>query len=141
MARIHARVKGKSGSTKPAVADLSFVKLKKEEIVKLILKMAKEDVSLSKIGLKLRDTYGIPSVKKVVGKSISQILEENNVLPEIPEDLNSLIVRAKALKKHLEHHKKDVHNKRGLILLESKIRRLTKYYKKNGRLPENWRSK
>ena len=68
MARTHARVKGKSGSTKPAVADLSFVTIKKEEVIKLILDMAKEDVSLSKIGMVLRDTHGVPSVKKLVGK-------------------------------------------------------------------------
>ena len=139
MARTHARVKGKSGSKKPAVADLSFVTIKKDKVVKLILDMAKEDVSLSIIGLKLRDTYGVPSVKKLVGKSISQILKENKMDLGVPEDLNALVVKAKALRKHLEHHKRDVHNKRGLILLESKIRRLSTYYKKKGRLASNWR--
>jgi len=139
MARTHARVKGKSGSTKPAVADLSFVTIKKEEVVKLIVGMAKEDVKLSIIGLKLRDTYGVPSVKKLVGKSISQILKENKIESSVPEDLNALVVKAKALKKHLEHNKRDVHNKRGLILLESKIRRLSTYYKKSNKLASNWR--
>ena len=98
MARTHARVKGKSGSTKPAVADLSFVTLKKEEAIKLIVDMAKDDVSLSVIGLKLRDTYGVPSVKKLVGSSISQILKDNKIESSVPEDLNALVVKAKALK-------------------------------------------
>ena len=139
MARTHARVKGKSGSTKPAVADLSFVTIKKEEVVKLILDMAKEDLSQSIIGLKLRDTYGVPSVKKIVGKSISQILKENKIVSLIPEDLKALVVKTKALKKHLEHNNSDTHNKRGLILLESKIRRLSTYYKKTNKLASNWR--
>ncbi len=139
MARTHARVKGKSGSSKPAQADLSFVPIKKEEVVKLIIDMAKDDVTTSKIGLVLRDTYGVPSVKKLVGKSISEILKENNLLSNIPEDLNALVVKAKVLKKHLSTNTRDIHNKRGLILIESKIRRLSTYYKKTGRIAQNWR--
>jgi small subunit ribosomal protein S15 len=60
-------------------------------------------------------------------------------LVEVPEDLTALVVKAKALKKHLSFNKRDVHNKRGLILLESKIRRLSTYYKKTNRLAQNWR--
>ncbi len=139
MARTHARVKGRSGSTRPVEADLSFVSLKKEEVVKLIIDFAKEDVTASMIGLKLRDTYGIPSVKKLVGKSVSDVLKENDLLVSVPEDLNALVVKAKALKKHLSTNSRDTHNKRGLILIESKIRRLSTYYKKTGRVAANWK--
>lgn len=138
MARMHARVKGKSGSKKPVVADLSFVTLKKQEIEKLIVKMAKEDVKPSMIGITLRDTYGVPSVKKITGKSILAILEEAKVAAAIPEDLSALVVKAKKLKKHLELNTRDTHNKRGLQLIESKIRRLSGYYKKTGKIPANW---
>ncbi|HIE33746.1 MAG TPA: 30S ribosomal protein S15, partial [Candidatus Altiarchaeales archaeon] len=53
-------------------------------------------------------------------------------------DLENLIRKAVNLRKHLEQNKKDLHNRRALQLIESKIRRLTKYYKGAGKLPENW---
>jgi len=138
MARIHARVKGKSGSTKPVVKDLSFVTMTKKEVEALILKLAKEDVKSSMIGTILRDSHGVPDVKTLTGKSIGDILKDAKIVSQIPEDLNALVIRAIALKKHLANNKKDLHNKRGLILMESKIRRLTKYYKKTGKVPQNW---
>jgi len=138
MARTHARVRGKSRSTRPVKIDLSFVTYKKEEIEALIVKFSKEeDIKTSKIGLILRDTYGIPSVKAITGKSITQILSENNLASANPEDVMALISRIKNLKKHLESNSRDTHNKRGLILLESKLRRLIKYYQKTGRIVGN----
>ena len=140
MARIHARVKGRSGSTKPVTPDLSFVSLKAKEVEALIVKLVKEDnKSSSEIGIILRDTYAIPSVKAVCGKNIGTILKENNLEKQIPEDLQSLVEKVFSLKKHLSNNTKDVHNKRSLLLIESKIRRLTKYYKSKGRVPQNWR--
>ena len=138
MARTHARVRGKSGSTKPSTTDLSFVTMKKEDVVKKVIELASNDVKSSVIGLTLRDKYAVPSVKKVTGKSISDILIENKLLTDVPEDLTALVVKARALKQHLTHNIRDIHNKRGLILIESKIRRLSTYYKKSGRLSKTW---
>lgn len=138
MARTHARVKGKSGSSKPVVADLSFVTLSAKDVEAKVVEMAKEDVAPSKIGLVLRDSFGVPSVKKVTGKSVTEILNAKDLLSEIPEDLNALVIKAKALKKHLGNNSRDTHNKRGLILIESKIRRLTKYYKRIDRVAQGW---
>jgi len=138
MARTHARVRGKSGSTRPAVADLSFVSMKAKDVEKLILEFAKEDMTSSKIGMILRDSYGIPSVKLITGKSIGTILEEAKQEVAVPEDLAALVVKVKSLKKHLGNNLRDTHNKRGLILIESKIRRLSTYYKKAGKLAANW---
>ncbi|MDA3856001.1 MAG: 30S ribosomal protein S15 [Candidatus Woesearchaeota archaeon] len=140
MARTHARVKGKSGSTRPVIADLSFVTVKKADVEKLVLELAKEDVKPSMIGLVLRDSHGIPSIKKMTGKSVGKILEDNKIsVTTIPEDLSALVVRAKGLKKHLEMNTRDTHNKRSLQLIEAKIRRLSKYYKIKGKVPSNWR--
>lgn len=140
MARIHARTKGKSGSSKPATPDLSFVTVKPKEVENLIVKMSKEEnMSASLIGITLRDTYAVPNVKALCGKSIGDILEENNMKSSVPEDLQALVNKVYTLKKHLELNKKDTHNKRSLLLIESKIRRLTKYYKRVGKIPQNWR--
>ena len=139
MARIHARTKGKSGSVKPVNKDLSFVNMKKEEVEKLIINFAKDDVTSSKIGLILRDTYGVPCVKALTGKSVSKIIAENKLTSVVPEDLAALVAKSKALKKHLENNSRDTHNSRGLILIESKIRRLVKYYKGTNRIAENFK--
>jgi small subunit ribosomal protein S15 len=87
----------------------------------------------------LRDQYGILDVRLVCGRKLTKILEENGLGMELPEDLYNLIVKAVNLREHLEKHKKDKHNTRGLYLVESKIKRLGKYYKKSGRLPKDWR--
>ena len=86
----------------------------------------------------LRDNYGIPDVPKVTGKKVVQILKEAKQAPELPEDLTSLIKKQTLLIKHIEINKKDMASRRGLMLTESKIRRLTKYYQRNKVLPKGW---
>jgi small subunit ribosomal protein S15 len=92
----------------------------------------------AKIGLILRDKYGVPSIKLATGKRIGQILAENNLESDIPEDLRNLIVKALGMRKHLAENNKDYHNKRQLQLTESKLRRLVKYYVSSGKLPKGW---
>ena len=75
--------------------------MKKKEVEDLVVTLAKDDVKPSSIGLVLRDTHGVPSVKTVTGKSITQILNEAKLLSTIPEDLSALVEKAKKLKKHL----------------------------------------
>ncbi len=141
MARMHARRKGKSGSTRPVDRKThpAWSSLNPREVESRVIELAKSGKSTSKIGLILRDQYAVPDVKLATGKKMSQILEVNNIMPEIPEDLRNLIRTALQLKKHLDTHKKDLKNKRNLQLTESKIRRLTKYYHGQNRLPEGWK--
>jgi len=140
MARMHSRKKGKSGSKHPPrMSPPSWVEYKKEEVEALVVKLGKEGVSSSLIGLILRDQYGIPDVKLITGKKITEILEDNDMKPKYPEDLLNLIRKAVRIRKHLEENKKDYHSKRGLELTESKIKRLVKYYRRTKKLPEDWR--
>lgn len=140
MARMHSRKKGKSRSTKPSDPKKpAWLTQNAKETELLIMKHAKEGKSASQIGLFLRDEYGIPSVKIVTGKTISQILEEKNASPELPDDLMALIRRAVFIKKHLEANHKDMTAKRGLQLTESKIKRLADYYKDSKRLSMDWK--
>ena len=139
MARIYSRRKGKAGSKKPLDAKKQpWVSYSNEEIEKLIVKLAKSNHTASQIGLILRDRYGIPDVQVITSKKISQILKEHNAYPKIPEDLIALIKREIELSKHLESNKKDSSAQRGLIITESKIKRLVKYYKANSMLPKTW---
>lgn len=139
MARIHAHKKGKSHSTRPVKPDLSWVPLSKEEIVDIIVKMGKDGISASEIGVRLRDEYAVPLVKPIVGKSITQILEEHGIKSEFPEDLSNLLRKAQRLQEHLRRHRSDKNNIRSLELIEAKIHRLSKYYKRKGILPEKWK--
>ncbi len=139
MGRIHARRKGKSGSKKPLrIEKPEWVEMSEEEIVNKIIELAKEGYSQAMIGTILRDQYGVPDVKLIVGKSIGKILEEQGMAPKIPEDLMFLMKRAVNIHNHLLSHPKDLGNKRGLQLVEAKIRRLVKYYKRVGKLPPDW---
>lgn len=133
------REKGRSHSTRPvAKRPPSWCKYTPEEVVALIVKLAREGNPPSKIGVILRDQYGIPLVKPIVGKSILEILKENGLAPKIPEDLDNLIKKAQRIAAHLERNKKDTHNKRALQLVESRIHRLVEYYKEKGVLPPNF---
>ena len=140
MARMYSRRKGKAGSHKPLQPTVpSWVRYKEKEIELLITKLAKEGKAPSQIGIILRDTYGIPNMRLITKKQITQILKEKKLLSEIPEDLLALIRKSITINKHLETNKKDEASKRGLILTESKIRRLVKYYKRTGKLPSKWK--
>lgn len=139
MARIHAKRKGKSGSTRPFLkANPDWVSLERAEIEETIVRFHQEGLSTAAIGIRLRDAYGVPSVRLATGKSMTQVLREKNIKFAMPEDLASLIQRAASLQSHFQEHKKDLSNQRGLQLIESKIRRLAKYYKEEGVLPADW---
>jgi len=86
----------------------------------------------------LRDSYGIPNVKAILGKKVCEVLKENKLAKAIPEDLTSLIKRDIELMKHLEANHKDMTAKRGIQLTESKIKRLIKYYKTKGIIEKNF---
>jgi len=141
MARMHARRKGKSGSTHLVNRKKhpEWSSLNPREIESHILELAKVGKSTSEIGMVLRDQYAVPDIKIATGKKVSRILDENNLLSEFPEDLKNIISTALQLRKHLEIHKRDIKNKRNLQLTESKIRRLTKYYHSQHKLPKGWK--
>ena len=132
--------KGKAHSTRPvSKRQPIWCKYAPEEVEPLVVKLAKEENTPSKIGLVLRDQYGIPLVKPITGKTVSKILKKTGAAPSMPEDLNNLIKRANRLRRHLERSKGDLYDKRSLELVESKVRRLAKYYSKEGILPKDWK--
>ncbi|MDI3483788.1 MAG: small subunit ribosomal protein [Methanobacteriaceae archaeon] len=116
-----------------------WVEYSNEEIEELIIKLYKEGNPPSKIGIILRDQHGIPNVKSITGMKITEILEKHEIKLEYPEDLINLMKKAVNIREHLKEHPKDLHSRRGLQLVESKIRRLVKYYVRKGVLPEGWK--
>ena len=137
---MHSRKKGKSRSNKVQRSKIpEWVNYTSDEVEEFIEKLAKGGASPSKIGMVLSDQYGIPDVRVITNKKLTQILSEKKLSYKIPEDLRNLIQRATTLRHHLKAHVKDKHSGHGLKLIESKIHRLSKYYKSTGRLPESWR--
>lgn len=140
MARMHSRRKGKSSSKRPPRPTLpDWCSRSPEEVEDVVIRFFKEGKSTSMIGLILRDQYGVPFTKLITGKTISQILKERELLPKLPEDILNLIKKAVNLRKHLENNSKDLSGRRGLTLIESKIRRLAKYYSRTGILAPDWK--
>ena len=78
-------------------------------------------------------------MRSVTGNKILRILKKNGLAPEIPEDLYMLIKKAVAVRKHLERNKKDKDSKFRLILIESRIHRLARYYRTAKKLAPNWK--
>lgn len=142
MARLYTSKRGRSGSTRPvSKKPPAWFKYAPEEVEALIAKLAREGNSASLIGVILRDRHGVPLVKPVAGKSITELVRASGQTPKVPEDLDYLFRTANTLRKHLEKNKKDYQNKKALARAESKIHRLVKYYKAHGKLQPDWEYK
>lgn len=140
MARVHARRRGTSRSRAPAREEApEWQPVEKPEIKDIVVRLAREGRTGAYIGLVLRDQHGVPNVKLATGQTMTEILADAGLSPQIPEDLQNLMKRAVHLQGHLATHRRDLHNARGLTLIEARIRRLAKYYRENGKLPADWR--
>merc|ERR1711920_576459 len=81
----------------------------------------------------------IEQVCHVTGSKILRILKKKGFAPEIPEDLYCLIKKAVSVRKHLDKFRQDKDAKFRLILIESRIHRLARYYKLVKALPPNFK--
>lgn len=139
---MYARKKGKSGSKKLYRNKApEWQPLSEKEVTEKAANLKKEGKKLAEIGLLLRDTEGIASIRLATGFRLKKLLEKNELKDAYPEDLMNLMKKAVKLRKHLSTNKMDYHNKRALQLTESKVRRLGKYYIKKKQLPVGWRYK
>ena len=142
MGRVHSHRHGKSHSIRPITqSSPTWVKQNAQEIEELVLKYAKDGLTTSEMGVKLRDQYAIPLVRSITKKSVTEILEQKGIKQEMPEDLNNIVRKALGLQKLLKTHTSDRRNVRSLELLEAKVHRLSSYYKKIGRIPKTWKYK
>ncbi len=108
-------------------------------VIDLIVKYAKKGMTQSQIGVILRDQYGIPQVRFLTGKKIHRILKKKGCAPKLPEDLYHMIKKAVGMRKHLEKNKNDIDAKFRLNLKESRIHRITRYYRKTGKVEPNFK--
>merc|ERR1712151_270839 len=108
-------------------------------VSEMIVKNAKKGLTPSQLGVLMRDYYGIPQVRFITGKKILRILKKRGCAPTLPEDLYHLIKKAVSIRKHMEKNRKDTDSKFRLVLCESRIHRLTRYYKRTGQVAPNWK--
>mgnify|MGYP002338704101 CR=1 FL=1 len=134
MARMHTRRRGSSDSDTP-VADEppEWSDVDAEDIEDRVVELAEQGHSPSEIGLKLRDEgvtgTPVPDVKLATGKKVTEILDEHDADPDLPEDLRNLMERAVRLREHMDENPQDAQNKRALQNTQSKVRRLVDYYR------------
>jgi small subunit ribosomal protein S13e len=140
MGRMYSKGKGIARRCLPyRKAAPSWVGISSNDVVDSITKLAKKGNSPSAIGVTLRDTQGLPQVKSITGSKILRILKKVGLAPQIPEDLYHLIKKAVNIRKHLEKSRQDKDAKFRLILVESRIHRLARYYRNVKSLPATWR--
>jgi small subunit ribosomal protein S13e len=145
---------GKEGSATPAFPPVSRRRLSLSpplppqpppllspppQVTDHICKLAKKGLRPSQIGVVLRDSHGVAQVSSVTGSKVLRILKGQGLAPEIPEDLYFLIKKAVSMRKHLDSFRKDRDGKFRLILVESRIHRLARYYKRAKKLPPTWK--
>jgi len=139
MSRMHSDARGSSASDKPVEkSNPDWVDYSEEEVEDLVVKLSQDGLQPAEIGLRLRDQYGIPSVKQVTDKKVTEILEEKGEAPDIPSDLQNLLNKADNLQKHLDENNNDSQAERRLELTEAKIRSLADYYREEDEIPEKW---
>jgi small subunit ribosomal protein S15 len=132
--------KGKSHQTRPVSKRTPiWCKYQPEEVEAMVVRLAKEGNSPSRIGTILRDQSAIPLVKPITGRKITQMLKDAQLGLAIPEDLGVLVKKAESLAVHLEKNPRDLHNKRALQVVEAKVHKLSRYYKREGVLPQGWK--
>lgn len=103
-----------------------WLKYTAQEVKEIILKILDKSPELTaeKIGLVLRDNYGIPSTR-IYGFKISQVLKEANKYQS--PDLKNLTKKMENTTKHLSKHKHDAHTGRSLIITKAKLKKIKEY--------------
>ena len=106
MARMHARKKGRSGSSRPLhVKTPESITLGPDEVKYLVVELSQEGMTTSQIGIQLRDVHGVPSVKVVTGTKVTAILTEAGITHKLPEDMENLIKKVNKLNAHLKSNR------------------------------------
>jgi len=99
-----------------------WLKYTAEEIKAIILKLANKGLSAEKIGLTLRDQYGIPKTK-LYGFKIKEVMGEKYDDPNI-KNLKSGIEK---IEKHFKVHKHDQKAKLSLNITKAQLKKREEY--------------
>jgi len=113
--------------TKKPIEKPVWLKYTQDEVKKIILDLAEKGLTAEKIGLTLRDRYGIPKTK-LYSLKIGKILKEKGKFEE-PTKLN-LQTKLKKIEEHFKKNKQDKKSERALIITKAKLKKIENYLKK-----------
>jgi len=102
----------------------SWVKMSEADLKKLIKELSDKNAP-SKIGIILRDQYGIPSVK-VFGKKMQAYLKELGI--EVNEDLENAEKKVDNLKEHFKNNITDKKAKHKLQKAQARLNITRRYF-------------
>ncbi|MEM0465451.1 MAG: hypothetical protein QXW97_01970 [Candidatus Pacearchaeota archaeon] len=102
-----------------------WLKYTSDEVRAIILKLANKGMTAEKIGLTLRDQYGIPNVK-LYGFRIKEVLGDKYQDPNII----NLKKKVLAIESHNKKHKKDKKAERAYIISKAKLKKREEYLNK-----------
>ncbi len=117
----------KSKKTTSKIEKPVWLKYTEKEVCSIILKLAEQGMTSEKIGLALRDQYGIPKAK-IYGIKIKQVLKEKDKFTE-PTNLN-LKKKFDKIISHYKKNKQDKASERALIITRAKLKKREDYLKK-----------
>jgi len=103
---------------------------KVENIEEIIIALAKKEKSPAKIGLILKEKYGLTKTK-AIGKKITKILKENNI--EYDDDLIIVNKKISNLEEHIKKNKQDKRAKRELVKFIGLRKKLERYNTKKAK--------
>ena len=104
-----------------------WLKYTKKEVEAIILKLADKGLTAEKIGLTLRDQYGIPKAK-IYDLKIGKVLKEKDKFEE-PTTKN-LDAKLQKVIGHYKKNKQDKKAERSLINTKAKLKKRQDYSKK-----------
>jgi len=119
---INLMPKSKKSTEKPV-----WLKYTSEEVEAIILKLANKGMTAEKIGLTLRDQYGIPKVN-LYGLKIKKVLEKKGKFEE--PTITNLKKKLDKIIDHYKVHKHDKNAERSLIITKAKFKKRNDYHSK-----------
>jgi len=101
-----------------------WLKYSEEEVKSIILKLANKGLTSEKIGLTLRDQYGIPKVK-LYNLKIKKVIEEKGKFEE--PTIKNLEIKLDKIVKHYKKNKGDKKAERSMIITKAKFKKIKEY--------------
>jgi len=101
-----------------------WLKYTEEEVKAIILKLGNKGMTAEKIGLTLRDQYGIPRAK-LYNIKIKKVLEEKEKYTD--PNIKNLRDKLDEIEKHYKNNKGDKNAERSLIITKAKLKKRDEY--------------
>lgn len=108
---------------KKEIKKSDWVKMKQSELEKIVVDLYKQGESQAKIGLILRDKYGVPKAK-LLGRRITKILQDAKI--PVRSEKEAVDKKVLNLNRHLEKNKHDQPAKRQLVKQLWALKRIEK---------------